>query len=291
MKNKEKQKVLIAGAGGILGRNLVDAFSDRGVDVIGMGYSESEFTGIRNKLVKVISCDVTKSEKLKGVCSGADIVVSVVGITRMKDNLTHMNVDYLGNLNLLKEAQRNGVKKFVFISPAGIEKGYRYVPLFEAKYLFEEELKKSKINWLIFRSGGFFSDLSEIGKMAQKGSMFIIGSGDNKFTPIDVKDLAEIMAEDTLKIDNAIVEVGGPEDMTWSEICSSCFAVFNKKPKVIHVPVWLCKFTSLLLKFFSKKHHAMAKLLIFTSTHDIVTEKRGKLCFIDYLKTCYPKNT
>lgn len=289
MKNEEKQKVLIAGAGGILGREIVNALSAKGVDIIGLGYSEAEFKGIRNKLVKAITCDVTKPGELKGACLGADILVSVIGITRIKNNLTHMDVDYQGNLNLLKEAIMSGVKKFVFISPAGVDRGYRYVPLFEAKYLFEEELKRSGIDWLIFRSGGFFSDLFEMGKMAQKGRMFIIGRGDRKFTPVDVRDLAEIMAEDTLRINNSMVEVGGPEDLTWKDICNRCFIASGKKPRIIFVPVWMCKFVSSILRPFSRRYHAMARLLIFTSTHDLTTASRGKRRFIDYLNSSYSK--
>lgn len=289
MTNKEKQTVLITGAGGILGKELVGVFFSKGIDVIGMGYSESEFKGITDKLVRTIISDVTKPEKLKDACSGVDIVVSVIGITRMKDKLTHMDVDYQGNFNLLKESKESSVKKFVFISPAGVDIGYRYVPLFKAKYLFEEELKRSGLNWLIFRSGGFFSDLSEMGKMAQKGSMFIIGRGDNKFTPVDVKDLAEIMVDDILRIDNRVVEVGGPEDLTWKDICNCCFTAAGKKPRIIFVPIWACKFTSSILRLFSRKYHAMARLLIFTSTHDLTTARRGSRRFIDHLNSCSPK--
>lgn len=215
-----KIRVLVAGAGGVLGREIVNSLFRRGIEVVGLGYRESEFKGIEDKLVKALCRDVTKPEQLKGICKNVDIVISTIGITRIKAKLTHMDVDYQGNLNLLREAKQNEVEKFVFISPAGVEKGHKSVPLFKAKYLFEEELKQSGINWLIFRSGGFFKDLAEMGKIAQKGIMFIVGKGNNKFTPIDVKELAEIMAEDTLNIDNRVIDVGGPQDLSWREICN-----------------------------------------------------------------------
>jgi dTDP-4-dehydrorhamnose reductase len=282
-------RILAAGAGGVLGRELVTVLHRKKIEVVGLGYEECEFNGLAGKLHKALYCDVTKPETIKGVCKGIDIVISTIGITRIKSNLTHMGVDYRGNLNLLEEARRGGVKKFVFISPAGVDKGHRYVPLFKAKYLFEEALKKSGIDWLIFRSGGFFNDLAKMGKMAQKGSIFIVGRGTNKFTPIDVKELAEIMVEDTLTMSNRVVEVGGPQDLSWKDICNCCFAAFNKRPRIISVPAWLCKIIALFIRPFSKRYHAMARLIIFTSTRDLPTLKRGKLNFFDYLEDCYKR--
>lgn len=278
--------ILVAGAGGVLGRELVSVLHQKGIPVTGLGYSEKEFFGLKDKLREVFCLDVTRPEKLKSLCRSVDIVISTIGITRIKGNLTHMAVDFQGNLNLLREAQAAGVKKFVFISPAGTDEGQDYVPLFRAKYLFEEELKKSGISWLIFRSGGFFSDLAAFCGFAEKGSMFVIGDGKSRFTPIDVKELARIMVEDTLVKENQVVSVGGPEDVSWRHICEMCFAVAGKKPKIISVPVWICRLTLFLLKPFSPKYFAMGRLLLFTSTHDLTTNKRGSLKLSDYLKGC-----
>jgi len=261
----------------------------KGIDVSGLAYAESEFIALENKISKGICCDVTKPESLEGVCAGMDIVISVIGITRIKGALTHMTVDYQGNSNLLKEAVHSGVKKFVTISPAKAEQGVPYVPLFQAKFLFEEELKKSGLEWLIFRAGGFFRDLAEMAKMADKGSMFIIGKGKYKSNPMDEQELAEIMVEDSLSKSCQTIEVGGPEDLEWKEVCEACFECFNKKPKLIYVPVWLCKFVANMLKPFSFKYFAMARLLIFTSIVDLTIQKRTKVKFSDYLAVYYGK--
>ncbi|MEK6564489.1 MAG: SDR family oxidoreductase [Candidatus Omnitrophota bacterium] len=281
--------VLVAGAGGVLGRNIVEAFYKRGVKVIGLGLGEREFDGIRDKFAKTVCCNVADPGQLRGACRGADIVISCIGINRLKGKLSHMDVDYRGNLNLLKEAQESGVKKFVFISPAGVDLGHRHVPLFKAKHLFEQELKKSGLKWLIFRSGGFFRDLAEMGKSASKGMMFVIGSGRNKFTPIDVRDLAEIMAEDSLDKENQLIEAGGPDDMSWKEICYACFESSGRKARIIHCPVWMCKFAAFLIRPFSRKYHAMARLILFTSLTNLPTRKRGRISFQDYLREQYSR--
>lgn len=275
--------VLIAGTG-ILGRNLIRLYLERGDTVRALAYAQREFDGLEHPRLSAVVCDVTRPETLAGVCDGMEIVISCIGITRMKGDLTHMDVDFRGNLNLLREAEKAGVKKFGFISPAGVEQGRDTVPLLEAKYLFEEALKKRSVPWVIFRSGGFFSDLSEMGKMARKGALFVIGHGRNRFTPVDVRDLAEVMAADLDTQTNRVVDVGGPEDMSWNEICRTCFEHCGRKPLILRFPKWLCEFTLWMLKPLAKSQHAMGKLLVFMSTVDLPTDRRGKRSFSEYLR-------
>ncbi len=220
---------------------------------------------------------------MKGVCDGINIVISYVGITRLSASLSHMDVAYQGNLNLLLEAERAGVQKYGFISPEGVDEGHGFVPLLEAKYLFEEALKKSGIKWVIFRAGGFFGDLKEMGTSAAKGSMFVFGSGANRFTPVDVGDLAQIMVADIFGRENVVVTVGGPEDMSWNEICRTCFKRHGKPPKILHIPVWVGRLTLPLIKPFSRKYDAMGRLILFMCTTDLLTEKRGTKSLDQYL--------
>jgi uncharacterized protein YbjT (DUF2867 family) len=283
-------KILVAGTG-VLGKALIDVLFKKDIDIVGLAYRECEFKGIENKLIKALCCDITKPRQLEGILNGIDIVISTVGITRIKSNLTHMEVDYQGNLNLLREAENSKVKKFVFISPTGVDKGNKYVPLFKAKYMFEEKLKSSRINWIIFRAGAFFKDLAEMGKYAQKDKIFIVAKGNTKFTPIDVEELAKIMVEDTLKVNNQIIEVGGPEDMSWRDIWNCCFITLGKRPKVISLPVWLCKIIAWFIRPFSLQYYSLAKLLIFTSCEDLPTPRRGRKTFLNYLKNYYSKMT
>jgi len=276
--------VLVAGGGGVLGRLLIKELLARKHTVVSFAYSAREFEGLQHPGLKTFACDITRPEQLGGKCDGIDTVISCVGITRLSGSLTHMDVDYQGNLNLLREAARAGVKTYGFISPEGVDEGHDFVPLLKAKYLFEEALKQSGLNWVIFRAGGFYGDLKEMGKTAAKGSMFVFGNGENRFTPVDVGDLAQIMVEDVMARENCVVTVGGPADMSWNEICRACFKKYGKPPKIFHVPVWVGRLTLVLIKPFSRKYDAMGRLILFMSTTDLMTDKRGKKSFEQYLQ-------
>lgn len=275
--------LLVAGAGGVLGRELVRQALARGDHVAALVLRKGELRVIEHPRLRIIEADVTKPEQLAGICKGLEQVISCIGITRLRGNLTHEIVDYRGNLNLLEEAKRSGISRFGFISPAGTDLGPGHAPLIDAKCRFEQALQASGVPWVVFRSGGFFPDLAEMKALAAKGPLYAIGQGDSRSTPIHIPDLAAIMLAEMGQRENAVVEVGGPEDLSWRETCEICFEVQGLSPRIHHAPVWLCKLALAFIRPFSYRYWAMGRLLLFMSTHDVCTPKRGTVKLRDYL--------
>ena len=275
--------LLIAGAGGVLGRELVRQALARGDHVAALVLRKGELRVIEHPHLRIIEADVMKPEQLTGICTGQQQVISCIGITRLKGNLTHDDVDYRGNLNLLEEAQRSGVERFGFISPAGTEVGWDQAPLLNAKHRFEQALRAGSVPWVVFRSGGFFPDLAEMKALAAKGPLYAIGKGDSRSTPIHIPELAAIMLHDLGQHRNAIVEVGGPEDLTWRETCAICFETQDLPVRIQNAPVWLCRLALVLIRPFSYRYWAMGRLLLFMSTHNVCTPHRGTVTLRSYL--------
>ena len=94
-------RVLVAGATGYLGRNVVKTLKGRGFWVRALGRSESRLDPIREFADEISIGEVTDPDSLEGVCDGIDIVFSSVGITQQEDGLSYQDVDYQGNRNLL----------------------------------------------------------------------------------------------------------------------------------------------------------------------------------------------
>ncbi len=275
--------LLIAGAGGVLGRELVRQALARGDHVGALVLRRGELRVIEHPRLRIIEADVTRPAQLEGLCRGWQQVISCIGITRIKGRLTHEAVDYAGNLHLLEEALRSGVGLFGIISPAGTEEGRDQAPLLEAKHRFEQALRKSGMPWVIFRSGGFFPDLAEMKALAAKGPLYAIGRGDSRSTPIHIPDLAAIMLDEMGRRKNAVVEVGGPEDLTWRETCALCFEAQGLPVRIQSAPLGLCRLVLFLLRPFSYRYWAMGRLLLFMSTHDVCTPRRGTVRLRDYL--------
>ena len=77
-------------------------------------------SGLHQMIYEVV--DNAVDEALAGFCKNIDVVISTVGITRQKDGLTYMDVDFQSNVNLIDEAKKEGVKKFIYISVLNGEK-------------------------------------------------------------------------------------------------------------------------------------------------------------------------
>ena len=132
--------------------------------------------------------EVTRPETLHGLCAGIDIVFSSIGITRQKDKVSFMEVDFQGNKNILDLALQASVKKFIFVS---VFNAALLKECLLARELFVEALQTSGLDYTIVRPTGYFSDMSENVKMAKSGRIFLIGDGTHKINPIRAEVLAQ----------------------------------------------------------------------------------------------------
>ncbi len=110
------KKVLVAGATGYMGQYLVKELKDQGNWIRALARDTNRLDDLGEYIDEEFEAEVTKPNTLNGICDGIDFVISSIGITRQKDGLTYMDVDYQGNKNLLDQAQKNKVSKFLFVS-------------------------------------------------------------------------------------------------------------------------------------------------------------------------------
>ncbi|PIE79931.1 MAG: NAD-dependent dehydratase, partial [Chloroflexi bacterium] len=142
-------KVLLAGATGYLGRFITQELIARNFETR-IVVRNKEKVNIKAPNLEIIEAQVTEPESLKDICKDIDVVISTVGITRQKDGLTYMDVDYQANVNLIDEAKGNVVKKFIYISVFNGDK-LRHTKGGEAKEKLADYLKSSGLDYCIIR--------------------------------------------------------------------------------------------------------------------------------------------
>ena len=119
------KKVLVGGATGYLGRYLIKELKRQGywVRALARNPQKLDKTGpflepaVKDQTDEVFVGEVTKPETLLGLCDGIDIMFSSIGITRQRDKVSFMEVDYQGNKNLLELAQKAAVMQNDFDAP------------------------------------------------------------------------------------------------------------------------------------------------------------------------------
>ena len=102
-------KILLAGAFGNLGIEILKVLCEAGHEVIAADLKEKENNGLEGKYT-FRAIDATKKETMKGICDGAEVVITTMGLTTSSTKFTAYDIDYQGNMNLLEEAKAAGVK-------------------------------------------------------------------------------------------------------------------------------------------------------------------------------------
>lgn len=279
------KKVLVAGATGYLGKYLVQELAKNNFVV-------SAITRNPNKIedLKILGADnvlvaeVTDKQALKGICGGIDIVISAVGKTKQKDNFKYIDVDYQANKDLLDEAIGAGVEKFIYVSGLGSEK-FSDVSLYGAKYKFEQELKKSGMNYAIAYPGGFFIDMLEMLDLAKKGNAYLFGDGYNSINPIHGADVAEEVVK-MIESDVKEKTFAGPEVFTQREVLQLAYKVIGEPaPKFKSTPAWLVRGVFKTLKLFTpEKVYGNMEFVTTVATNDLVAPPSGNRKLEDFFK-------
>ena len=76
-----KQRVLVAGATGYLGKFIVKELNSQGYWVRALSRDSQKIAPVRQYVDEVFLGEATQHETLKGICKNIDIVFSSLGIT------------------------------------------------------------------------------------------------------------------------------------------------------------------------------------------------------------------
>ncbi len=274
------EKVLVAGATGYLGQFLVKELKNRGywVRILIRNHSQKE---LFEEVDEIFVGKVTQPSTIKHVTSNIDWVFSTIGITRQKDNLSYMDVDYQGNMNLLVDALENNVSSFQYISAINGQE-LKHLKIFEAKERFVDALKASNIHSSIIRPNGFFSDMKDFLNMAKGGRVFLFGHGRFQLNPIHGEDLATVCIN-TMEAKKDEVIVGGPEIFSQNDLASLALKAWNKPIKIIHLPDWIRLSVIWFFRTFtSSKTYGPIEFFLTAMAKDNIAPQHGSKKLLDF---------
>ena len=280
-------KVVLAGAYGNLGADILRRLVKDNHEVIALDLVQRDLGIEGNVTFKKI--DVTNPETLVGVCDGADVVISTVGLTKTSATVTNYQIDYQGNLNLLNEAKKAGVKHFAYTSVIKAELAPK-VPMLHAKHMFEEELKKSGLTWSIYRPTGYFYDIVKVFKpMIEKGEVTLLGKKPVHANVISTEDLADFVVLHMLD-ENKMYDIGGKETYSYEEIANLCFEAAGKTPVIKRAPAFLFDVLAFVNKLKKNGKEAILRFSKWTLTEEMVGDTiHGDMSFKQYINDSFKK--
>lgn len=284
-------KVVLAGAFGNLGAEILKKLVADGHEVVAAGRTEKPVPGTEGKYT-FFAIDAMKPETLNGLCDGADIVITTMGLTTASPTVNCYDVDYQGNKNLLYEARKAGVKKFTYISVIACDlPDAEKIPMLHAKALFERDLKNSGLEYVIHRPTGYFYDIVKVFRpYIEKGEMQLLkGYGGVKANVVDCPDFAAFIVEH-MNDANKVYEVGGKETYTYEEMAKLCFDAAGKPTVIKYVPKFMFAILANLPKIKKAGKHDIILFSGFTLSHDLVgKDETGDASFAEYIKQSFGK--
>jgi uncharacterized protein YbjT (DUF2867 family) len=238
----ERTKVVVAGATGYLGGHVVRALHAAGYAVRALARSEARLAPVHAACDEVFVGEATRAETLDGLMDGGvRVVFSSIGKHDFARRPTPREVDRDANMNLVRAAERAGVEHFVFVS---VLHGERLrdegLVIASAREAVVDALAGSKLAWTILRPSGFFNDMQDFFRMAQKGTGWLVGDGSFRMNPVHGADLAAevVRCIGDRSARGKAFDVGGPDVLTYREILELAFAALGRAPRFRSLPAW-----------------------------------------------------
>ena len=153
-------KVVVVGGSGFIGSHVADYLSDAGYQVTIYDKTKSEW--LRNNQEIVIG-DVQDSEKLNQTIAGAEVVYNFAALAdinqALEQPLKTVNINILGNLNVLEACRIHGVKRFIYASTIYVhsrEGGFYRCSKQSSEHYVEEYPKTYGLDYTILRYGSLY---------------------------------------------------------------------------------------------------------------------------------------
>ncbi|MEA2655694.1 MAG: hypothetical protein QOI23_1059 [Chloroflexota bacterium] len=263
--------ILIAGATGHLGTALVELLTLHGRRVRVLTRDASRARRLFGTEVEVVTGDVCEPPSLASALVGVDTVISAVtgfgpggGGPRA--------VDQQGNENLITAAEAAEVKHFVLVSMHGARRDHP-LDLYRAKFVAEERLRKSSLAWTIIRPTVFMELWAGIvgDSLIKSGKATVFGHGDNPINLVSVRDVARFVEMAALDpaLRGAVIDVGGPENLTLNEVVDTLAATSGRTAAARHISLTAMRVGSVMMRPFKPDLAGLIRAAILMDTTDM----------------------
>lgn len=235
-------KVLVTGGTGVVGSSTVTALLRHGHVVQLLSRHADRDAAAWPDGVSAVEADITDAAALAGAAEGCDAIVHVAGIEdESPPDGTFDRINVLGTQNVVRAAERAGVRRLVYVSSLGCERGRS--DYHRSKHEAEALVRQFAGQWVIVRPGAVYGPGDEHVSMLLKmirvlPAIPLVGDGAHPFQPIWHEDLGEALARavENAEIAGGVYELAGEEVTTQRDLLARFERLTNRSPMLVPVP-------------------------------------------------------
>ncbi|HYC60258.1 MAG TPA: NAD(P)H-binding protein [Thermoanaerobaculia bacterium] len=242
-------KILVTGGTGVIGEGVIPELIARGHTVRLLSRHAKE-DAKQWPGAEPFEGNVAEASSLRGAASGCDAVLHIAGIVvENPPDVTFAAVNVGGTKNLLEETQSANVKRFVYISSLGAERGSS--DYHQSKREAEALVRESALDWTIVRPGNVYGPGDEVISLILKmvrmlPAVPVIDNGEQQFQPLWHEDLAKLLAAVVERDDQtrAVLEAAGPDITTMNDLVRRFAEITGRSPMRVPVPNAIAQLTA-----------------------------------------------
>lgn len=209
-------RITVVGASGLIGSKVTELLKSQGHDVV----AASRSTGL----------DVLTGEGLADALSGADALVDVTNSPSFEADAV-MHFFTTSATNIANAAKAAGVGHYVALSIVGVD-GLPDSPYFRAKVAQERVITESGLPYSIVHATQFAEFTGQITDSFTVGDEVRVP--DALIQPVTADEVAEAVARAAASEPlNGIVDVGGPEKITFEQMARNALAAKGDTRKTV----------------------------------------------------------
>ncbi len=213
-------RVLVAGATGKTGRQIVRQLIDKGFPVIALVRDQAKAKAILPTTTKLIVGDVLQPETFESALADCSVLICATGASPSFDPTGPYKVDFQGTKNLVDAAKKQNIEHFILVSSLCVSKFFHPLNLFWLilywKKQAENYIQSSSIDYTIVRPGGLKDeDNSDNIIMSKADSLFEGSIPRPKVAQVCVEALLQPQAKSTIV---EIVASPNASSKTWSQL-------------------------------------------------------------------------
>jgi NADH dehydrogenase len=238
-------RVLVTGGTGVVGTGTVTELVRRGHSVVIVSRHAERDARQWPSGITAWPGDVARAGSIRGAADGCDVILHMVGIVDEGDDATFESVNVQGTANMIAEAERAKVRRFIFVSSLGAATGES--AYHRSKREAEALVRRVRGAWTICRPGNVYGpgdeQISLLLRMVRSPSPVVprIGDGDQPIQPIWWEDVAEALATVVERPDLAKreLDLAGAERTSQNDLFQRLSRITGREVMPVSVPDFL----------------------------------------------------